>query len=576
MDADEIWPIWQSFGDLPHILGWVPYDWPPLHYLMVWLWRAFTGPDPLTMRLLSLLVFLLGTAVMVRAASRILQDRWAGLAAAAAYSAFGFSIYVSMLVRGYGLLYGLTPALLWTTVRLFEAPTPVQARRRSAVTGIVIGAMFYTHLTAIVIFAAVGLYSLIVYGRPLPRLMRWRGAVLVAAILSAPLIVSRLGIAVGRAAAMGQVNTPAFSDALGGWYRDFFGSAPLLWAALVVGCGALAWRAVTDRTIRRAAALTLWALLPGVLWAVNGAIGFFSLRHLAWVGVGLALLIGLGMARRPRGMSALVIIGVVALMWLPFPSDRYVLYGTLPTIENFTWLRREWQAGDVIYLDPTTHPGTPEMWDYFARAYFPAGLPFIANPDGYRRVWYVTVDGQDTAQTRALVARGRIARQFVGPWNFLFRLYEAPPDAVGVPYPNGLRFHGLTRTGAPTPGYLVAHENEALTFEAWWSVDQAPAADYSLAIQILDKTGALVAQSPDRAGSAETPRETSRWVPGRLYMETMTVTLPYNTYQPGGFANRDFDVFLVVYQWWDQVQVAPPGANDAGLLPLTTLHITAW
>lgn len=562
IDGDELWSIWQSIGSLDKVISWIPYDWPPLHYVSVWGWGQLTGIHPFTERLFSLFIFLIGAACMFRAALRITKSVRGALVATLAYGAFGFTVYLSMLVRGYVLVYALTPLYFWLTVRYFDTPKLVW--QRAIPVGIVMVALFYTHLTTIFVFFIVGLYMLIVYSR---RIWRWVLPGIVAAILAAPQIISKLQIAATRLEAVARLQMPPFFDAIGAWYADFFGVAALVWVILGVALILLALR----ENRRQWLALLLWVLFPILMYFLNTRVGFFSLRHLAWVGVGIALLPGMSAAKLRQVVVAGLGVLLIASMFQPV-SDKYLLYGTLPTLDNFRWLAQHWREGDVIYRDSATLPGAPEAWDYFARVYFPNGLRFTDKPEDktLRRVWYVSVDGRETDKAR--VATGRVSGEFVGPWNFLFRLYEAPPDPTGILFENGMRFHGYEVVNNATPGLLVAHENETIRLRVWWSVDRQLDRDYSIVIQTL-KIGALIAQTPDRAGSGQTPKETSQWQPGILYTEEMTLTLPQNLYTAGNNVNQTFDLSLVVYQWWDNVRIQ---ANGKDQLPLGALNAVAW
>jgi hypothetical protein len=564
IDGDELWSIWQSIGTLDQVIRWIPYDWPPLHYVSVWAWSSLTGIHPFTERLLSLFIFMIGTACMFRAALRLTRSRRAAWLAALTYGAFGFTVYLSMLVRGYVLVYALTPLFLWLTVRYFDRPN----LRRALPLGLVMVALFYTHLTTIFVFLIVGIYTLIVYGR---QVWRWVIPGAIAAILAAPQIIGKLQIAATRLDSVGKLQLPPITEAIPTWYADFFGVGALVWMIVI---GVLLVLALRNNQ-KKGLALLVWALFPIVMYLINSRVGFFSLRHLAWVGVGIALLIGFGVVRLPKFVPVALGALLVVAMFQPV-SDKYLLYGSLPTLDNFRWLAANWRDGDAIYRDPASAPGAPEMWDYYARVYFPRGLRFTDRPDdrNLRRVWYASVDGRENPADKARVTAGRRAGMFVGPWNFLFRLYEAPPDPTGKLFENGLRFHGAEVIDSRTPGLIVAHENETIRLRVWWSAERPIDRDYSIVIQTINpKDSVLIAQTPDRAGSAETPKETSQWQPGALYVEEMTLTLPPNLYNAGDTVNKAFDVNLIVYQWWDGARVRIDGAD---FLRLDTLNAVAW
>ncbi|MBX3066978.1 MAG: glycosyltransferase family 39 protein [Anaerolineae bacterium] len=564
MDVDELWTAWQSIGSLKQVLTWVPYDWSPLHYALVWVWQSLTSPHPLILRLLSVYLLLIGASCMYRLSQRLTKTPAAALIGMAAYGAFGYIIFLSVLLRGYALIYALTPLTLWLALRYFDRST----WRRAALLGISLAALFYTHLSAAAIFPFVGIFTLVLFPR---RIWQWWRPAILALLLAAPLVAQQLPLVISRAPVVESAAAPPFFTALADWYVAFAGDGALLWLLLWL----LALLIVLIRRSRLGIGIILWALAPALILLLNSRLGFFTLRHLAWTGVGLALLLALAVVALPRRLITGVLLLLLLLTWVPFPPDRYIWNDTKPNLEVFSALRQQWRDGDVVFVDPTTKPVPPETWDYFAAVYFPDGLPIVASPVGYRRVWYATIDGWNRPEDKALVEQGRIAEQFFGPWNFLVRLYEAPPDPAGILFENGPRFHGFDAVGTRTPGYLMTHEDDQVRLRLWWSVDQPLIADYGIVVQLLDQNGTLISQTADRAGSAEVPKETSQWQPDKLYVEEMTLPIPLKTWN-GNPATVEYQVVLTVYQWWDGVRLSAPGVTAAKVLPLAPLHMTAW
>src|SRR5437763_884439 len=73
LDGDEVWSIWQTFGTPGDILRWTPYDWPPLFYLVLGLWKGFVGIHPFVVRVLPVFAYLIGAACLYRVTSKILN-----------------------------------------------------------------------------------------------------------------------------------------------------------------------------------------------------------------------------------------------------------------------------------------------------------------------------------------------------------------------------------------------------------------------------------------------------------------------------------------------------------------------
>jgi len=224
--------------------------------------------------------------------------------------------------------------------------------------------------------------------------------------------------------------------------------------------------------------------------------------------------------------------------------------------------------------DPSSRCGQPEEWDYFIRTYFPQGLQFIQNPDGYRRVWYITYDGQQNPQLFQAITKGRVAERFVGPAGCLFRLYEAPPDSVGIPFENGLRFHGMDVMDGERPwsAPLVRREGESIRVRLWWSVDQPPPLDYSIGTYVMrdDHVFAEADSPPQLIYPEDAPQETSRWKPGQYYVEQRDLVLPYPT------PAITMYIKMAVYFWQDGKRLSAPGMDENHLLTLARLTVMGY
>jgi hypothetical protein len=253
---------------------------------------------------------------------------------------------------------------------------------------------------------------------------------------------------------------------------------------------------------------------------------------------------------------------------------------------NFAWMSARYRAGDVIIIDPAQQCTTfPDEWDYYLRQYFSQGVPIVTQAADQQRIWYITADGWDDGDLKDSIRADRIATIFNGPWNCLFRLYTAPPDAEGVLYENGMRFHGyeIIEDGQPLRLPLVRREAESTTVRLWWSVDEAPPADYSVALHIYDDDGALVAQSDsapqlihlDAGDTSQLAAETTRWQTDTLYVEERTLVLPDALpYSPEG--THHYRLSLVVYQFWDNVRINAPGLAADQSRFLQPLMVRSW
>jgi hypothetical protein len=566
MNVDEIWSIWQTFGTPQQILQWTPYDWPPLYYLTLALWRVLVGMYPFMLRYLSVLSFLIGCAALYRVLHR-LHDEAAALLVIPAYAALGYIGILGTEVRGYALLLGLMPVTFWLALRYFDHPD----WRRGLALGLCLCAMFYISLSSVGAFFILGLYTLLVYRR---AVWRWWLPGTAAAVLALPEIREKVNL-VARPAATTSIKLPPLPEALLSLFQTFAGSTVVIWAGLLLL--AVVLLIYRPRAINRVAvAFLMWAFGGAlVLYIINPFLGFFSPRYAWWVMIGIALCTAYGLARLPgitRLAAGVLLIGMIfPAVPMPHLDDFAPSLGT-----NLEWLKDHIQPGDAIVVDPSTKCGPVEAWDYYTRLYFPNGLSIVNDPTGYRRIWYVTFDGRQDPTLLGEVSDNRIPDRFVGPPGCLFRLFQAPPDVKGIAFENGMRFHGMdviNSDGVIRSTPVALHEGETIHIRLWWSVDRPIDLDYSVGTYILRSDGNLLSQvnsSPILTYPKDAPAETSRWQPGQYYLEERDLTLPYPV------ARSSAGIYLAVYFWQDQRRLNAPGVDSNGLLLLRKLQIVAW
>lgn len=563
MHPDEIWSVWQTLGTPDQVLRWTPYDWPPGYFLTLMTWRHFTGIHPVALRLLSALAFLIGAAALYRAARR-LHTEWAAVLSTLAYGALGFGTLISIEARGYALLMGMMPLTLWLTLRYFERPR----WRRAVPLALSLASMFYISLTSVGAFLAFGLYTIIVYRR---AVWRWWLPGVPAGLLALPEILNKARTAVERVEATRTLQPPPLSPALGNLLWHYAGDTVWLWIILLAAAAFLLirWRSP------HAAGLLAWGFaLPVLLYVLNPVLGFFSARYAWWVMVGIALLVGIGLSRLPRAGAIGAGLILAASVFYPLPqTGEYRVFQTLsPLGSNFRALRPQMQYGDVILLDPSQNCGAAEEWDYYQRLHFSdSRLTFVQQPGDYRRVWYVYSDGRQNPALEQAVQRNRLPGAFIGPARCLFKLYEAPPNPEGIPFANGMRFHGadVIDDGQTWTGPVALHEGDNLRLRLWWSADAQVDLDYSIGVFILpENRGRVVAES--NSAPQTQPPETSRWTPGVYYVEERELTLSPS------LSSGDYDIYLAVYHWQNPERVDAPGVNEERLLPLAHLPVKAY
>ncbi|HVZ33058.1 MAG TPA: hypothetical protein VG963_11565, partial [Polyangiaceae bacterium] len=159
---------------------------------------------------------------------------------------------------------------------------------------------------------------------------------------------------------------------------------------------------------------------------------------------------------------------------------------------------------------------------------------------------------------------------------FLFRLYEAPPDPVGILYPNGMRFHGADIERSSTPGGPIYHEGEPVQVRFWWSVDHPVALDYSLSLLVYGgATSGGTTQldgppHPTAYDGTPDPTATSQWKPGQLYIDEWDIPLPYP------LTDGTYPIWMALYYWQDPKRLVAPGVDARGLLNVGQVLVHAW
>ncbi len=573
MEKDEVWSVWQTLGSLQDTMAWTPYDWSPVSYLIVHVWRALTGISPFTLRVFTILIMLLSAALVYRNARKLFADLGeycdrAALLATLAFSAFGYMLFISTILRTYQVNLLLWLAALWMTMRYFERPT----RWSGILLGLTLAAMFYVHLSAVFGIVALGLFGVVMYR----RVWHWRLPAIVTAVLCLPEALNKLSVIPQKNQIAQQFILPYYPPLprLGNLYLDFAGQQFALWAALFLVATALLldrWRVQ-----RRAVMLVVWMLLPVVIIWPAQYVDAFNPRHLPWVMVAFALWIGWGLSLLPRpALAALsAVLAVVMFDYIPL-NERYETVPRVPLVTSFNTLRQVFRNGDVLMIDPKCEGCAPvdrEEWDYFARAYFPESVAFIGPDQSMpvtlnRRIWYVAARGkEDPAAFSPLVQNRALSRTF-GEKNLLFRLYEAPPDPIGVPFANGMSFHGaeILNSGGLN---MAWHEGDTVYVRLFWSAERPVDLDYSVGTYLLNnKDGSVQAQTDLPPQVLDGPKETSRWPVGRLFVEERTLSLP-NPLETG-----ERQIGLAVYHFTDGLRIAAPGLNPDKLLLIGKIFI---
>jgi hypothetical protein len=528
---DEIYTMWQVQAGFGQNVAMTPYDWPPLYFVVLWVWAAVAGSGDLSGRGLSLL-FGLGSVALLYGAGRAIAGEWAGRLAALLFAVLPYAAYLSVEARGYSLLLLLASALAWIHVEWLRRPSGVRSGLYAAVaaacvytsyTGILLVALVLTHAALATLWTAPG-----GRGRHLARLAAVGIAIAALLLPIATWLASIARLKWGHIV-QGNIRPPGFDDLLANYPRWVAGGQRVLMAALV-GLAAVGlarwWRARPGPdTARLMVLLIAWSVVvPLAMHLLRHQFHLTSSRYLAYGIPGLLLALGVGLGALSPIARWLAAVAMLAYAVVPLPFDLYrpPYSDEKPTREAVRAMGERYQPGDAVLVDPACRCGRSVEWTYWESLYYPGGrMVRVADPGrAGRRLWYVADERTIDPVLAGAVARGRIETATFGAFYMRGRLYEGPPDRRGVRVGAALRFHGhdLATTGPFRPG-------DRLEVRLWWSVDAAPA-DHLFEVSVLAPGGLPVATAAGSPEGSFAPPRTSRWEPGRLYVDQRSVVLP--------------------------------------------------
>ncbi len=564
---DEIRSVWRVEGSFDQAMSRVPSDWPPLYTAILWLWQQIVGPRLEASRLLSVLFSLLGLAFVYRATLALVEEssRQAALVAALTFGVMAYSVFAGVDVRAYGMLLMLGALAFWLALRWLRQAT----WRRSLALAAVLAALVWSSYTSFAFIAYLTLFVLAMRPR---QLLRWGRVGIITAVLISPLLPRFLANAAARFEVVNQP-MPLFPEAMAAIFAEFGGPSWFLIPLGVTSAFTAFYGLRSPQQRRRTILLTAWVLFPVVVYFTATSYEFWKPRYMWWVLLGLALLVGYAAVYLPRNarwgmIAALVLLPLAPVDWYTY---RLAVTTSPPFRQVFSWLAEHLRPDDVLVIDPNCTCGESIGWDYFLPQYFPMGkLPVVEHPGDASRVWYLSTDGWPRdEQLMVEVMDGRRPTIFVGPWNFLLRLYEGPPSWEGVQFGDSIRLNGVEIEAGDT---LLAG-GQPLAVKLWWSTIRALDVDYSISLALLDAQGHLVAQVDGPATAPDTPPQTSAWQSDAYYEDYRTLQIP------PGLSSGPYRLVATVYQWWDNVRLPPqantlfPGITDDGYLVVKNLQV---
>jgi hypothetical protein len=157
--ADEGWTIAATAEPNPAAVveEWVLDDvHPPLYFVLLNIWRQFTGDTIFEMRYFAVLVTLVAVAAMYRLGAALFSVQ-AGLLAAFLFAVHDLVTVLTQEVRHYSLQQTLTVLTMWLYWRFWQHPT----RNRGIAFALAGVALLYTHYWGGFVLLALGVHALI-------------------------------------------------------------------------------------------------------------------------------------------------------------------------------------------------------------------------------------------------------------------------------------------------------------------------------------------------------------------------------------------------------------------------------
>jgi uncharacterized membrane protein len=570
---------------------------PPLFYVFLHFWIPFAGDEELSLRFVSTAANVATVPLIYVVASRLLAPR-VGLIAASIVALNPYQLWNSQDARMYALATLLCLLALDATARYFDVNVRVgvalsDGRRRMylAVYTAVMALALYTHYYSVYFFI---LFNLFAAGwlavRRDRRIVEWIGAQCTVSALFAPWLIFAWNTITTY---HGNGYSPPLQEAL---RRSIgtFGSGYVLprddtgiffWAIV-----ALLLAGVLMAARRNPAAVVLLAL--ALLVPKGGVIipshtrPVFNERYLMAASPGFYIFVAASMlALRRRSPNLLTVISTVGLIALTTsnavlvqryltatttvakardasllgaylgshatPQDRVIFNTADPT---FLYYYHHANGQAPSFVAPLTQSITAANLD----------IQFQHDLDGVAHVWLVP-DGIRYWDTHGLVMawldRHMVREADLEP---KYQLLEFSSTPLSVRDP-GVTFGGvILLVGTDAPAELSASTGANLQVTLYWRATSAISRDYTISVQLLDRSGKLVSQAdaPPRDGAAPT----NSWRTTETIPDTHTLQIPQGL--PGG----DYRLSVAVYDSATLRRLAIDGAN-ADIAPLVNVHV---
>lgn len=509
---------------------------PPGFYVALYWWQKLVGSQEIALTSIAVLTGMIAVALVIQI-GRQMHSLRAGWLAGFAVATSGYATYFLLELRATAVALTAIALLMWVHLLWLKRPT----LRRSVLYTLAMTLALFTHYYIIFLIAFLGLHILLIRWR---LWWRWGALTIAGGLLLIPLIppldaLWKLfwGMRTGTTSFASHLLMP-FST----YYQAFSAHWDIAFAVVLVAVLVGAAFLLRGRYSERAHVVWLLLLAIGVplfAYFTRERFGFFLTRYLFYVILPAYVLIGMGLAAAPKAVRTL---GVGALMLLAFapwqPFDFRTPLTDAPDVKDMVrYLNERMKPDDVLVVDPNCSCGDPLIWWYYESTLTAQGLRRAGADDPLpARVWYLVRQGAADDALTHRITQDRIATTYYGPWYFIATLYEGLGD-VQAQFGDHLHLGRVEVTPQK-----FAHVGEEITVSSWWSVDAPLGQDYSISLQVIYASGALLTQIDSGPLGQYTPAQTSAWEPGSIYPDDRSITLPFD--MTGG----EYDLRLIVYQ----------------------------
>ena len=305
----------------------------PLYYLLGAGWAGLVGWSDLALRSSSSLTAILMIAWLYRLGALVF-DRRAGLIAAAMMGASAYLVLHFHDFRMYPLLLLLAVIHCWLYWRLHCGRTSAAASWYFFVTTAI--ALFYTHSTALILFAGLGIYHLI-HARRSRAWLRIATGWAIAAVVYLPYLPTLIGGVQDAAATLSQKSAPASIAELTHTFLLLLSNGAVWLLILLASLLIIALLRQHDRALLRFSVIPLAMLATFIL--LNEVFGFIPLsrmRYFIIMWFPFVLLFARAISQMPRrtGLAAALLF-----LWCAAGFHYYRSSDILPYIGGMTKIR---------------------------------------------------------------------------------------------------------------------------------------------------------------------------------------------------------------------------------------------